>query len=157
MLLFRLYTKLSIYPKHTFFNEFLAQLQAHWVVHLQHRNGRTTGGSQADQKCPLPAEVILPSILARVKQSHNLSVGGINSRQVRSLVLVTSHASQREVCLDGRPAMLSRDDMLDLKRRQCNPSVFAPLTGSPTDKFCQRLVHARSGRRRLGLKRRPGA
>jgi hypothetical protein len=61
----------------------------------------------------IPSEMVVPPIQAWVKQSSRLLGLRIYSENVRSLVIVTTAASQSEIAENGLAAMLTSDDMVN--------------------------------------------
>jgi hypothetical protein len=49
-----------------------------WSIHAQRRNRAPAGWSQANECCALPAKVIGPTLLSRMKQGRSSVALGIN-------------------------------------------------------------------------------
>jgi hypothetical protein len=52
-----------------------------------------------------------------MEEPNDLARAWIRSRDVRTLVPITVKASQREILKNGPTPMLSRDNMIDVKRQ----------------------------------------
>jgi len=83
--------------------------------------------------------MILPPIVARVKQHHNFIRKRVNPRKVRSLSQVAPVASQGQVTKFVRAPVLSGNDMLDVVREVAvllaEETVLATIAGPPADEI----------------------
>ena len=87
------------------------------LVELQQPRRRAPDIGHAGDARTGPPEVILPSILPRMKQPGQFPGVRIDAREIRSLDRVASAAGQRQVLPVVRPSVLLRDDVLDVERR----------------------------------------
>lgn len=117
--------------KDTFRHQRFAQRHAHGMVDFEYVDGRPRRRRESHQERPVPAEVIHPTLRARVEQRYDLLRFGIDARDVRPLVRVAPEARQGEVRFDGRTAMFLRDDVVDLELQRMvtagHPAVFAAV------------------------------
>jgi hypothetical protein len=73
--------------------------------------------------------MLFPYIRRRIEQGHKLTGNVIDSADVRTLVGIAEIAGQREVRKFGQPAILPRDDVLDVEsggvERFGKPAILA--------------------------------
>ena len=109
-------------------------------------NCHATGRGETDQFRTLPLKMLKPTVAARVKQWNCLPANSIEARDVRPLVMVARIARQREILFQGRPLMLLRDDMIDLKsepiKRLWHLTVLARAARARPNQLLKRLFHA---------------
>jgi hypothetical protein len=77
-------------------------------------------------------EMILPAIAPRMKEPRQRAGIGIEAGEIRPFERVAPAAGQRQIAVVVRSAVLSRGDVLDLKRRfvllaLAEPAVFAAM------------------------------
>lgn len=117
------------------------------MVDREDLNRRPTDIGSTDKKRPMPAKMLAPIIVPRMKQPRELPCVGINSSQIRALVAVAPQASQRQILKSTGTAMLPGDDMVDRESPHMSSlghsTVFACLSGSTPDVLDQGHVHAR--------------
>lgn len=82
------------------------------VIEPKHGDGRAADAGNPNKPRPIPAEVLVPDVMPRVKQARELASVRFNAGNIRPLVQIASAAAQREVLRLGCPAMLSGDDMI---------------------------------------------
>ena len=121
-------------------------------VHSQDRDRGSVRRSSAQDQGPAQLEVIRPNLGPRVEEALDLACIGVNSRQICSLECVASLTGEGKIRRIVRTAMFSRKDMLDVKRhvRLCRlwePTVFAAMAGSVTDRPLDGCVHHASATR----------
>ena len=121
-------------------------------VHSQDRDRGPARRSSAQDQGPAQLEVIRPNLGPRVEEASTWPVSG--SIPDRSVPLNALHRSQARARFRRivRTAMFSRKDMLDVKRhvRLCRlwePTVFAAMAGSVTDRPLDGCVHHASATR----------
>ena len=83
-------------------------------VHLQQANRRSANRAATDNKHSVAFEVLIPSVLPRMKQPDERAAFRVNSTQVRSLVRIAVVAGESEVFAVVCSAMLASDDVLDV-------------------------------------------
>lgn len=78
-----------------------------------------------------------PDVAAWVKEPYYLPRIGIDARDVGAFVSIAADASKSEIVQFGLPAMLSGENVVDLKRRQVvrggQVAIFTPMTSSGPD------------------------
>ena len=133
------------------------------VIDSQNFNRCAANRSVAGEHGPLSAEMLIPTIPARMKQPDDFMRHRIDAGQVRALVAVAIDAAQRQVFLLRRPAVLLRNDVIHLEiqpRKSLGKlAIFATEPGTPPDRFHEVPLHVRSAGRapraerkqRLGL------
>ena len=115
-------------------------------VHLQEANRSSSYRGASDDDDSVALKVIIPLVLARVKQPDKRAAFRIKPAQVRPLVYVTVVTGESEVSTVVASAMLTSDDMLDVigeerLRVLRQAAVFAAMTSPLADKLPERLVH----------------
>jgi hypothetical protein len=88
-----------------------------WIVNAQDINCRFAYFCNPDQACLVPTEVIMPRILAGMKQADYGLLRGTPACNVRPFVPVAGIAAPGEIVLLRRAMMLLGDDVVDLERR----------------------------------------
>jgi hypothetical protein len=102
------------------FDEHLPHSKEIRMIDGEHMNCDTTAGGSSDELRPCPGEMIAPSGLAWVEKPDEVASGHIMPGDVRTLVPVAVEAGQCQI-VDGRgTAMLSRDNMVDVKWQGIN-------------------------------------
>jgi hypothetical protein len=124
----------------------LAKPAAIRSIHLQKSNRRSAYRSASDDDDSVALKVLIPSILARVKQADKRAAFRVKPAQVRPLVHIAVVTGKSEVSTVVVAAMLSSDDMLDViceerLRVLRQVTVFAAMTSPLADKLPERLVH----------------
>lgn len=81
-----------------------------------------------------------PFLPARIEKRHDIVIGGIDSGQIRTLVQVAGPAGEGQVRFDGLPAMLPRDNMLDLEPEErlillAHVTILAPVDSALANEF----------------------
>ena len=92
-----------------------ANAEAFFGIHVQHADRRPANCGQADKNAPIPCEVFLPRLSARMEKLDDLRGVGIDPGEVRALVQIARDAGEREVCEVITAAVFSRDDVFDLE------------------------------------------
>src|SRR5512135_1479328 len=94
---------------------------------------------------PSPLKVGVPSIPTRVEEPGELLRHRVDTREVRSLVVVVVGAGKGEVFQGRLAAVLLGDDMVDGEGEfgdgGRNPAILAPVLGSFPDLPLERFVH----------------
>ena len=86
------------------------------MIQPQCRNRCAAKRRQSRQLLRLPDQVLPAEITTRMKQSHNLTTLRVDTRNVRSLEIVTVKASVGEILSLGRAAVKSRNYVIKLER-----------------------------------------
>ena len=115
-------------------------------IHLQQANRSSAyrGASNDDDSVAL--KVLIPLVLARVKQPDKRAAFRVKAAQIRPLVHIAVVTGESEVSTVVASAMLTSDDMLDVIceerfRVLRQVAVFAAMTSPLADKLPERLVH----------------
>lgn len=89
--------------------------------------------------------MVVPHVLARVKEARQQTGRRIKPRDIRSLVEIVVQARQRQIFRNGCSVVLLSDHTVDLERENVEllrePAVFARVGGALPDQSFQRLVH----------------
>jgi hypothetical protein len=109
-------------------------------------NARATELSNKLHDDSVALKVLIPLVLARVKQPDKRAAFRVKAGQVRPLVQIAVVTGKSEVSSVVASAMLTSDDMLDViceERLRVLPqvAVFAAMTSALADKLPERLVH----------------
>ena len=115
-------------------------------VHLQQANRSSAYRSSSDNDDSVALKVLIPLVLARMKQPDECAAFRVKPAQVRALVGIAVETGQSEVSIVVTSAMLTSDDMLDViggerLRVLRQAAVFAAMTSPLADKSPERLVH----------------
>ena len=91
-------------------------------------------------------KVLIPLILARVKQPDKRATFRVKPAQVRPLMCIAALAAESQVCTVVTSAMLASHDVLDVIGEERLhvlrlAAVFAAMTSPLADKSPERLVH----------------
>lgn len=117
----------------------MSQLHARLGVHRENADSSPTARSPAYDDGNLKLEMIGPHLLSRMEERLDTRCIWVDSCEIRSLVPVAMRARERQVTVFVAPAMLNRDDVLDLVRDEglivlkCT-AVLAPAFGPRTNK-----------------------
>ncbi len=104
------------------------------VVEFQRDNSRPARGGQADNLRPIltPPKVLVPALLARVKQGSLLVSDRIETVRLDAFVTVAQGTGEPEVVLGGRPTRSDRDDVLNVhghsRKQLWSEAVTAAMT-----------------------------
>src|SRR5262245_33533528 len=115
-------------------------------VHLQQANRSSAYRSASDNDDSVALKVLIPLVLARMKQPDECAAFRVKPAQVRPLVGIAVVTGQSEVSIVVSSAMLTSDDMLDVIGEERlgllqNAAVFASMTGPVADKLPEPLIH----------------
>jgi hypothetical protein len=129
------------------------------MVDPEHTYRGSPDGRHSHQSRATPSEMVDPKIAARVKQGNNLTALVVNPSDIRALVPVAPWASQSQIVELRPPAVLLRNDVIDLEQQPVDrlgkPAILArpagPLTYSPVERRWHR--HGTS-RRKAGIVQR---
>src|SRR6267143_2851481 len=108
------------------------------LIDVQYRDSRPTADGQAEQARPVPEEVALPALAARIEEHDDTSGLGVTATQV---------AGFREVAVVARPCehvgivsapMFLGENVLDVERKErkivlMQSAILAALSGARTD------------------------
>ena len=84
-------------------------------VHFQNLNGRPSGGCRAGDVDSLPCKMILPPLLARMKECGDSAGERVNACEVGAFAQVAVYAREAEVGFVIGAAVLARTDVLDVE------------------------------------------
>ena len=107
------------------------------VVETKQPRRRVGCGCEGFEARSVDLKMIRPAVLARMKQRNNLSGFGINRGEIASFAAIAERAGERKVFRSRPPAVLFRDDVVDLVEskghRFIQTAVFAASTGPRAD------------------------
>jgi hypothetical protein len=93
-------------------------------------------------------EVVTPSVLTWIEETHWLPGLGIDAKKVRALVEIAAIAGPSEIFHFGGPAVLPGDHVIAVIRPNGillrEAAVFAASTGALADQLAEALVHEQS-------------
>jgi hypothetical protein len=115
-------------------------------VHLEQANRCSAYRSASDNDDSVALKVLIPLVLARMKQPDKCAAFRVKPAQVRPLVGIAVVTGQSEVSIVVTSAMLTSDDMLDVISEERlgllrHAAVFAAMTGPVADKLPEPLIH----------------
>jgi hypothetical protein len=93
----------------------LAQLQPTILVHPEQIHSGSSNSRQARDFAAAIGKMVVPIIESWMKQPGQLFGSGINSRKICSFVQIAVMASQRQIIRNVLAAVLTRNDMFDVK------------------------------------------
>src|SRR4051794_4883949 len=93
----------------------LTQLYPIAVIHSEDTHGSASGGCQADDMGLRHRKMERPSIAPRMVKDGYIAGLRIDAGEVRALVKVAMLAGVSQIIERGRPAMLDRNNVLDMK------------------------------------------
>jgi hypothetical protein len=119
-------------------------------VHLQQANRSPAYRSASDNDDSVALKVVIPLVLARMKQPDECAAFRVKRAQIRPLVGIAVVTGQSEVSIVITSAMLTSDDMLDMIGEEGlgllrYAAVFAAISGTIADKLPEPLIHPSSG------------
>lgn len=121
---------------------------------------RSSDGRTPNKLGAIPLEMLVPIVRSGMEKSRDLSVIGVQTRDVWSLGIVAGKARKRQVVGLGGSAMLSRNDMINLERQVVidlrNPAVFARLLRPLPNQSLGCCIHASGFNRGIERSPRPG-
>ena len=102
--------------------------------------------SAPDNDHSVALEVLIPLVLARVKQPDECAAFRVKPTQVRPVVCIAMVAGESEISAVVSSAMLACDDVLDVIGEEWlrvlrQAAVFAAMTGPFADKLPEALVY----------------
>jgi hypothetical protein len=115
-------------------------------VHLQQANRCSAYRSTSDHDDSVALKVLIPLVLARMKQPDKCAAFRVKPAQVRPLVGIAVVTGQSEVSIVVTFATLTSDDMFDVISEERlgllrHAAVFAAMTGPDADKLPEPLIH----------------
>ena len=120
--------------KNALINERLPEPNAMLDVDFEDGHSYPADGSPAHEVRAVPTEVPFPFVVPRVEELCQCLRDRVEARDVRPLVVVARETGKGEVMLGGGPAVLLRDDVIDLVREV--PEAMKPkkviIGGQPT-------------------------
>jgi len=135
--------------KQPFVDELAPEADTTVRVHPEYGDGRPADGRDTEQQRAIPAEMARPRVTSRMEKSHDPARLGIDTGQVRSLVVIAREAGQREVSRDRLAAVLLGDDVVDFEIELIallrHLAILAQAPGAVPDVLKERSFHGRSG------------
>jgi hypothetical protein len=121
------------------------QLQAASVIHGKHVHRGAAGGRNPHDAYTTKQKVLSPPFAPGVEKRHKLTTEGIHACKVRAFAKITAVTGQREIVDVIAPAMLLRDDMLDVMRqlavRLGQQAILATVFRSAPNKLPRGGIH----------------
>ena len=115
------------------------------LIDSKDMNGDSPNGCPAGQHCSYPLEVLMPLVRPRMEEPHYFARVGIGSGNVRTLVPVAVKTGKGEILEDRLPAMLARNDVIDMKGQRIDrsrePAILAPVLRALPDLAGNLPVH----------------
>jgi hypothetical protein len=84
------------------------------IIQAQEYDGRATGWSSAHGPRTFKNKMLIPDLSVRIEETNDSAIDGINGGQIRTFVAVAIEAGKSEVINLGSPAVLERDDVVDV-------------------------------------------
>ena len=116
-----------------------------WGVHIQKLRACASDRRLANDARAGQEEVLVPAVLARMKDRRNLIGIGINAGQIGPFVKVTFRAGQGEVFGITRAAVLPCRDMLNMESQAGTflrqPTILTSVLGTTSDEITCSRVH----------------
>jgi hypothetical protein len=123
-----------LFAEYLLFSQSPSQQNHFWIIDEQHRDRHPANLCPTLKFRTVPHEVFRPVIGSRMKQADKLTRFWVKPRNVRPFDAIAMHASKGEILVLSWAAMLTSDDVIDLKwsgmegGRQL--TIFAPRVGS---------------------------
>lgn len=92
-------------------------------IQVKHADRRSTDCGSACDPQPVPGKMLIPLLSSRIEQTHNRAGLRIDAGKVAPFVKIAVGTCHSEVVEFAAAAMLSRDDVLDVKCNQWGVSV----------------------------------
>lgn len=120
--------------------QLLSQGLAFRAVHLEELHRGPSYRRAPEYEGATNREVRGPALAPGVEQRHDSSAAGIDGRKVGPLELVAAIAGKGEVCRLIAPAVLTRNDVLNLVPQKggivlVKTAVFASIARSPANRL----------------------
>jgi hypothetical protein len=114
-------------------------------VHLQQSDRRASYRSPPYNHCPVLFKVVIPLVLARIKQPHQRPAFLINPAQVRTLVQIAVVTREREIFTVVSAAVPAGYDVLDVVSKEGlrllrHSAILAAMTCPFSDKLSEWLA-----------------
>ena len=127
-------------------DEFGSKLHPAALVHHKDRHGGAAGRSTPKNVWPLKLEMLAPLLVPRVKETLDLAGLWVNSREVCSLIGVTSVTGDAQVVVVISAAVDPRPDVLDVERDEGlgalgQAAVFATVLRTLSDDTSGGCIH----------------
>ena len=100
-----------------FLHDGLSLKQVEIAVELQQPCRGAPDFGDSENVCAGAFEMIIPRVLSRIEQTHGEICVWVEAEEVGAFVQIAAHAGKGEILFDGLSAMLSGDDVFDMKRR----------------------------------------
>jgi hypothetical protein len=108
-------------------------------------HGRPADGRDAFDANAPKQKVLSPLVAPRVKERHELTTDWIHACEIRAVAEITAVAGQGEIVSVVTPAMLLRNDMLDVVHQAAvllaEQAILTTVVGSTPDHVPRSGVH----------------
>jgi hypothetical protein len=88
--------------------------QASWSIELEEYYSSSTAWGETNNDGVLTDEMLTPDVLARVEQGHKSVTAGVKGREIGAFRTVARQTGHRQIVSLRLPAMLQRNDMINL-------------------------------------------
>jgi hypothetical protein len=124
-----------------------AEFQLLVAVHAEHADGGAANLGLADDVNAIPSEMLVPALLARVKERRQRICQRIDSSEIGAFVEITVDAGETEVRFIVRATVLDWADVLDVQGRErrvflMSLAILAAVIRSLPDKSSRGGGHA---------------
>lgn len=85
-------------------------------IHFQQEDRGSTDTCQSEDVASFHAKMVAPELFPWMKQAHQMITVRIEAREIRAFEQVTVPTGESQICQLIRPAMLLRDDVLNMIR-----------------------------------------
>jgi len=131
--------------EHAFKDQLTTERDRQGIVDRQYSNRRSTRGSKTPKSRAMPPEVVGPAVAAGMIELGDFMCYFVDFNEVWALVPIASGAGHGQVAESSFPAMLSGDDVVDLKRQSVSRlgqlAVLAQPPGTDTNTLFQVVSH----------------
>ena len=139
-------------PVQTLYPKLVTNQLAHIVIQPKYMNGSSSNRRQTldrdaegHQGANRWQEMFVPQVASGIEECSHSTRSGVDARQVEALLQVAVPACERQIVRPGQSAMLSGDDVFNMKwapeRRLRQLAILATIAGASPD-FPRNLIHA---------------
>lgn len=131
--------------EHVFLDQSLSQINPMGQIDFQNGNRCAPDRSPAFKKRAVPQKVLPPPVAAWMKKRDNALGETVTSRDVRPFMVVAREACQRQVLGSSQPSVLTRQDVINLKREFVvllrQPAILTGSLSAPPDQTFETNIH----------------
>ena len=92
-------------------------LDAIWMIDVQNVNRRSSLRRIAHQERAIPVKMLIPDVVARMKETRDCPGGRVDARDIGSLVGIAVETTRCQIVGRCLSAVLLRDNVVDLRRK----------------------------------------